>query len=279
MKNSAICVGFGLSGGIIQRMKAISLMYHDICERADASGFHGADAALYKISPTEFSSHLTAISAKIKEKPARVTEWENEANSVFITFDDGGKSALEAAEMLESKGWRGHFFITTGKIGTKTFVGRDEVIELHKRGHIVGSHSDSHPLRMASLSRKAIFDEWLISTEKLSEILGEKVTVASVPGGLYSKEVAECAEACGIEFLFNSEPTSTLRQIGNCRIFGRYAIQNWMKAGEVSAIAGGEWQPRLKQSLIWNLKKPLKKIGGEAFLKLRKFLITQKAGE
>jgi peptidoglycan/xylan/chitin deacetylase (PgdA/CDA1 family) len=181
--------------------------------------------------------------------------------------------------MLEKKGWFGHFFITTGKIGTETFVSRDEIIELHRRGHVVGSHSDSHPLRMASLSREEIFDEWRVSTEKLSEILGEKVTVASVPGGLYSKEVAECAEVCGIEFLFNSEPTRALQQIGNCRILGRYAVQNRMKAEEVSAIAAGSLSPRLKQTLIWNLKKPLKKVGGETFLKLRKFLISRKSGK
>jgi peptidoglycan/xylan/chitin deacetylase (PgdA/CDA1 family) len=259
-------------------MKAISLMYHDICEEAHASGFAGADAALYKISSAEFSLHLSAISTKIKEKPTLVTNWKSEASAVFITFDDGGKSALKAAEMLENKGWRGHFFITTGKIGTETFISKEEIIELHRRGHVVGSHSDSHPLRMASLSRREIFDEWLTSTEKLAEILGEKIRAASVPGGLYSKKVAECAAENGIEFLFNSEPTTSIRRVRNCLIFGRYAVQNWMKAPEVSTIAAGNLSPRLKQSLIWNAKKPLKKIGGETFLKIRKFLINQKSG-
>ena len=253
-------------------------MYHDVCEDADASGFAGADAALYKISPAEFSSHLAAISARLKEKPARVTDWKTGANAVFITFDDGGSSALAAAEMLEKKGWRGHFFITTGRIGTETFVGSDEIIELRRRGHIVGSHSDSHPLRMASLSREEIFDEWRVSTGKLAEILSERVTVASVPGGFYSKEVAECAEANGIEFLFNSEPTTTLHCVGNCLVLGRYAVQSWMKAGEAAAIAGGDLSPRLKQNFIWNAKKPFKKAGGETFLKLRKFLINHKTG-
>lgn len=254
-------------------------MYHDICEDSSASGFAGADAALYKISSVEFSSHLEAISVKIKEKPTLVTDWNNDASAVFITFDDGGNSALKAAEVLENKGWYGHFFITTGRIGMENFVSRDEIIQLHRRGHVVGSHSDSHPLRMASLSREEIFNEWRVSIEKLAEILGEKIMVASVPGGFYSKEVAECAETNGIEFLFNSEPTTALRRIGNCWVLGRYAVQNWMKASEISAIANGDLPPRLKQILIWNLKKPLKRVGGETFLKLRKFLINQKTGD
>ncbi len=260
-------------------MKAISLMYHDICDDVDASGFAGADAALYKISAPVFAAHLNAISEKVKEKPICVTDWKSDESAIFITFDDGGKSALEAAEMLEKKDWRGHFFVTTGRIGTDGFVGRNEIIELRKRGHVIGSHSDSHPLRMASLSRAEIFEEWRVSTAKLAEITGEKIIVASVPGGLYSKEVAECAEANGIRFLFNSEPTTKIGRIGDCRIFGRYAVQNRTSAVEISAIAGGDLSPRLKQSLIWNAKKPLKKIGGENFLKLRKFLINQKANK
>ena len=252
-------------------------MYHDVCDDAEASGFPGGGPALYKISPAEFSRHLAAISEKIEEKPNRVGDEQKSDTLVFITFDDGGKSAIEAADLLEDKGWRGHFFITTSKIGTASFVGKREIIELHRRGHIIGSHSDSHPLRMASLSRDKIFSEWRDSTEKLAEILGEKVNAASVPGGLYSTTVAECAEENGIEFLFNSEPTTKVQKIGNCLVFGRYAVQNWMKAEEIAAIAGGDLSPRLKQNLIWNAKKPIKKLSGEAFIKFRKFLMDKKS--
>lgn len=251
-------------------------MYHDICNDARASGFAGADADIYKISRAEFAAHLTAISGKVEQKPSRVTDWKSDKSAVFITFDDGGQSALEAAAMLEEKGWRGHFFITTGRIGTENFVGENEIIELHRRGHVVGSHSDSHPLRMASLSRREIFDEWRISAEKLAAITGEKIISASVPGGLYSKTVAECAAENGIKFLFNSEPTTKIGRVGDCFIFGRYAVQNRTSAREISAIAGGDVSARLKQSLIWTAKKPLKKIGGESFLTLRKFLINRK---
>lgn len=254
-------------------------MYHDVCDEPGESGFDGADAALYKISTAEFAAHLDAIAAKSKGNFGRATDWKSGESAAFITFDDGGASALAAARMLEEKGWRGHFFVTTGRIGTVGFVNKNDVIELKKRGHVVGSHSDSHPLRMASLSRAQIFEEWRVSTEKLAEITGEKIVVASVPGGLYSKTVAECAEANGIGFLFNSEPTLKVGKVGNCFILGRYAVQNGTSAAEISAIARGDLSPRLRQSLIWNAKKPLKKIGGESFLRLRKFLVNRRAGE
>ena len=256
-------------------MKAISLMYHDVANESDASGFLGADAALYKITASDFARQISLITGMTAKKPILATAWTGERQPIFITFDDGGASAITAAEILERHGWRGHFFITTGRIGTTGFVSKNDIIELHQRGHIVGSHSDSHPLRLASLSKENIFSEWRVSTEKLMDILGEKIVVASVPGGLYSIEVAECAEANGIRFLFNSEPTTKVHQIGNCWIFGRYTVQNWMKADEISAIAAGKPLPRLKQYLLWNAKKPLKRIGGEGFLKLRSFMINK----
>ena len=252
-------------------------MYHDITEEADASGFAGADAALYKIPPSQFAKQIMLIAGNTKEQPLLVTEWKGGKTPIFITFDDGGGSAVNSADILESQGWRGHFFITTGRIGSQGFVSKNDIIELHQRGHIVGSHSDSHPLRMASLNREDILVEWHKSINKLEDILGEKVCVASVPGGLYSREVAECAEANNIRFLFNSEPMTKVRQIGNCRIFGRYAVQIGMEADEIAAIASGKTTPRLKQYLLWNAKKPLKKLGGEGFLKLRTYLINRKA--
>ena len=49
-----------------------ALMYHDLVAGGDedASGFPGRDAALYKISVTEFSQHLDAISESLSSRPA-----------------------------------------------------------------------------------------------------------------------------------------------------------------------------------------------------------------
>ena len=260
-------------------MQAISLMYHDICDEANSSGFSGADAALYKIMVSDFIAHLDVISKNSNEKPRRVTELKDQQHSIFITFDDGGVSALRAADLLEKKGWYGHFFITTSKIDSTTFVSKSEIKELHRRGHVIGTHSDSHPLRMASLPTAQINSEWRISVERLTQITGEKITAASVPGGLYSKKVAKCAAENGIKYLFNSEPTTKIQKVADCLILGRFAVQNGMKDGEVSTIINGDIFPRLKRNLIWNFKKPLKKIGGESFLKIRKFLIEQKTNK
>ncbi len=257
-------------------MKAISIMYHDIVERGceEASGFSGADANLYKIEIEKFEEQLTSITES--RTPDKVTELSDTQNAFFITFDDGGRSAFtQTADALERRGWRGHFFIATDFIDTPTFLSGAEIKELDARGHIVGSHSASHPLRMASLSPDELRREWLRSVEKLSDILGHRVSTASVPGGHFSRAVAEAASRAGIKTLFTSEPTTRVYQIDDTTVFGRYTIQRKMPTETVAAIARGDLNPRLRQFLFWNSKKILKKIGGENYLKIRKRLLSK----
>src|SRR6185503_7420328 len=127
---------------------------------------------------------------------------------LFITFDDGGISAFTTiAPMLEDAGWRGPFFVTAGCVAQRSFMTPDQIRELHNRGHIIGSHSLSHPLRMSSCSWDKMIEEWSVSVKILSQIVGERVAVASVPGGQYSRQVAQTAARSGITTLFTSEPT------------------------------------------------------------------------
>lgn len=258
-------------------MKAISIMYHDIVERGEeeTSGFSGADANLYKIEIEKFEEHLTKI-AESRNSTDKVTESSEKENSFFITFDDGGRSAYaQTAHALERRGWRGHFFVATDFIDTPTFLSATEIKELDSRGHIIGSHSASHPLRMASLQPDELRREWLRSVEKLSDILGYQIKTASVPGGHFSRAVAEVASDAGIKMLFTSEPTTRVYKIKDTDVFGRYTIQRQTLTETVAAIARGDLNPRLRQFLFWNSKKILKKIGGENYLKIRKRLLSR----
>src|SRR2546430_1924476 len=130
-------------------------MYHDVTPagREDASGFPGGDAARYKLSPDAFRSHLRAIDGA-RTGPALTVDTAHPDGArppVLLTFDDGGSSAMWIADALERFGWRGHFFATAAYIDRPGFLNRTELRALRSRGHVVGSHSYSHPLRMAHL--------------------------------------------------------------------------------------------------------------------------------
>jgi len=108
----------------------------------------------------------------------------------------------------------------------------------------------------------------------LADILGEKPRVASVPGGFYSRRVAEAASQAGIQLLFNSEPTARVETVGDCFVLGRYCLQQGMSAATAAAIAGGALRPRLFQFVLWNSKKAVKRVAGPLYYSVRKSLLN-----
>lgn len=261
-------------------MRAISIMYHDVTAEGEShtSGFASPDAALYKLEREHFAEHLRAIAAVRTDEPARVSELSEKAEGApwLLTFDDGGVSAYTCiAEMLEERGWRGHFLVTAGYIGKPAFLSREQIIELHRRGHVIGSHSNTHPVRMSHCRPEEMLEEWKTSTDALSDILGQQVKVASVPGGFYSREVAEAASRAGIKALFTSEPVTKSTDVNGCLVLGRYTVQRSMRPQRVAALASGNFTPRIRQLLFWNAKKITKSLGGEYYLRLRKSLLSQ----
>jgi peptidoglycan/xylan/chitin deacetylase (PgdA/CDA1 family) len=260
----------------------ITLLYHDLVEPGhdDSSGFPGPGAAHYKLSPAEFADHLAALGKALGRPP--VTDLTPPATGPqpwLLSFDDGGISALSpTASLLEAHGWRGLFFITTDQIGSPTFLAAEGVRELRKRGHVIGSHSCSHPARMSQCSREQLLDEWTHSRRVLTDILSEPVTVASVPGGFYSRAVAETAAAAGYTTLFNSEPTTSAGSVNGCTILGRYTITRGMSVRAATALATSRLA-RWRQAFVWNVKKVAKAIFGPAYLAVRERLLARKYPE
>jgi peptidoglycan/xylan/chitin deacetylase (PgdA/CDA1 family) len=265
-----------------------ALMYHDVVAPGadDASGFPGRDAALYKVTPETFAAHLDAIARatgrvaqprsagyRLGGAARRGCSAPVDPRDPVITFDDGGGSAIAAADLLDRYGFKGHFFVTVNYIGTRGFVSEADIRELARRGHVVGSHSCSHPLRMGHCSFPQLLVEWSRSCAILSDIVGKEVRVASVPGGDFSIKVAEAAAAAGINQLFTSEPTCGTQQISGLLLTGRFTIQRWTTAKTAAALAQGKWLPRARQAVVWNAKKMTKRLGGERYLQLRKLLI------
>ncbi len=262
-------------------MRAISILYHDVISNGDydASGFPGPGAAPYKLEREEFERHLRAIAEAISHKPITVFDLLEKPGTRFpllLTFDDGGASAYPCtAELLGNWGWPGHFFVTAGYVGTPTFLAKDQIRALRNSGHVIGSHSRSHPQRMSACSRQQLVEEWETSVRFLSDILGEQVIVASVPGGYYSKKVAEAASTVGIKVLFTSEPTTRAYHVHGCLVLGRYSIWRGMGPEVAAGFASGRLTPRLKQLLFWNAKKMAKSMSGENYLRLRKLLLSR----
>ena len=262
-------------------MRAACLLYHDVVESADwdSSGFTGPGTAKYKMSQPEFEAHLAAI-ARVREGAASTAHELASAGDqtlpFLLTFDDGGESAAtRIAGLLEKHGWHGHFFVTAGQVGGKGFVNPEQIRYLRKKGHVIGSHSFSHPTRMSHCSCEQLTEEWVRSTKLLSDILGELVDTASVPGGYYSDRVAETAAAAGIRILFNSEPTTRIYKVSGCLVVGRYNIFRGISPVVSGDLVSVDSRARSKQWLYWNFKKVLKKSAGRPYLAARQWLLRR----
>ncbi len=259
----------------------IALIYHDVvpANDFDASGFAGPGPARYKFFQEEFLLYLAALEGVARRARPRCSESDpgtEPALPFLLTFDDGGRSAYSTvAGLLEERGWRGQFFISTDFLDTPAFLTRQEVAELHRRGHVIGSHSCSHPLRMSDCTPEQLAVEWRKSCDILAEIIGAPITTASVPGGFYSRPVAVAAAQAGISVLFTSEPTAFPHVVDDCIVKGRYSIDRGVPIETMSAIAAGKFLPRWQQALAWQAKKAAKTLAGPLYADLRERWLRQ----
>jgi peptidoglycan/xylan/chitin deacetylase (PgdA/CDA1 family) len=251
-------------------MSLRALMYHDVAtpEEREQIGFPGPLAARYKLEPAAFEAHLDALAATGLEL-APLAGVDDPEPAASLTFDDGGASAPAAASALERRGWRGQFFITTSRIDTPGFASSEQLRELDRRGHVIGSHSHTHPTYMGKLTRAALDQEWSQSRELLGEVLGTPPRTASVPGGFLSEEVIASAAAAGYELLFTSEPTARVVQRG-ILVRGRYTIWATTPARVAASYAQGNTIACGRLWLEWNAKKLAKSTSPRVYQALRR---------
>ena len=261
-------------------MKAISIGYHDILdERQDPPNDGSRHSGRYKLDRGHFGAHMDSIWRSVDHASVRTIDrarqWQREA-PLFLTFDDGAASSYTiVASELEKRGWRGHFFVTTDWTGRPGFLDARQIRELRARGHVIGSHSCSHPARMSKLSWTELLKEWKESCAILSDILQEPVLTASVADGYYSRKVGKAAAAAGLQVLFTSEPCAKVSVVDGCLILGRYSIQRRTPAGVSGAIAARNQWPRLRQAILWQAKKPIKALAGESYFTIRRLLLSR----
>jgi peptidoglycan/xylan/chitin deacetylase (PgdA/CDA1 family) len=284
-------------------MRAVSLLFHDVYVADPAeSGFVSDAANRYKLSVAAFEAQLDAVAAvrtdapllfdgregnegcgegssqsrqrrEERKEPAlqplrsdplrpqpplRPTPWS-------ITFDDGGVSYYtRAADRLEARGWRGHCFVSTDFVGRSGFLDAAQIRELDARGHVIGSHSASHPARFSACPFEQMVREWRDSRARLEDLVGHAVHVASVPGGYFSAAVARAAAEAGLTVLFNSEPVTAIR-VGEMTIIGRFTIRHGdAPDAAMQFLAPSPWA-RSAAWLDWNAKGLIKPLLGPAY--------------
>ena len=292
-------------------MRTISLLFHDIfAGDPDESGFVSAAANRYKLPVADFDAQLEGVAAVRTEPPILASALEPRLpkglNGVSyddrsvsagpprwgrtrrnpphgsarttpfaITVDDGGESYYTTlAGRLERRGWRGHCFVSTDFVGERGFLSRSQIRELAERGHVIGSHSASHPARFNTLPFHRIAAEWARSRAALEDIIGQRVDVASIPGGYYSPVVARAACEAGIRVLFTSEPITRVGTSGGCVLVGRFTIRRGDANDLASRLVSAPSGTRARAWASWNAKGLVRPLLGPSYTSIADWLLA-----
>jgi peptidoglycan/xylan/chitin deacetylase (PgdA/CDA1 family) len=172
------------------------------------------------------------------------------------------------AGRLEQRGWRGHCFVSTDFIGRRGFLDADQIRDLDARGHVIGSHSASHPARFSTIAFEDMVREWTQSRERLEDLLGHDVAVGSVPGGYFSLTVARAARQAGIRTLFTSEPVTSIQPEAGCTLMGRFTIRRGDPADAAQRFVIPAPWARSTAWVSWNAKGLVKPLLGSSYMRI-----------
>jgi len=215
-----------------------SFGYHEVTDDPTTSGFQRPAALPFKHTRRAFAAHLDRIAAgPLVPTLVENVDFTRPGRHLLLTFDDGGKSAVCAADELSRRGWRGHFFIVTSLIGARTFLEANEIKYIRSCGHVVGSHSHTHPDIFRDLTMDQMVEQWRVSCDILAELLNEPCRVASLPGGDLSPVALRSAAAAGLTHLFTSEPWLVPKRVDGCWILGRFGPKVHTSPARLAALA------------------------------------------
>lgn len=241
------------------------LTYHDVfIANTSESGFDTNGANHYKINVDLFKDHLKTISQM-------VDSGEISRSDIVFTFDDGGVSSYGViAPLLEKYNFIGHFYISTDYIGKPSFLSEQEIRLLVERGHVIGSHSASHPSNMSTLSIEERQNEWVKSISRLADVTGGLIKEISLPNGFLIKEDLEFIKTLGISHIYTSQFGEN-RQDEGITLIGRYPINKHTTTKDIMRLFTSKYyhiSVKTRQ-LILNL---MKSILGNNYIKIKKFI-------
>jgi peptidoglycan/xylan/chitin deacetylase (PgdA/CDA1 family) len=262
-------------------MRIVSLLFHDVyVDDPSESGFRSPQADRYKLPVSAFAAQIAGLIGACPQRPLTAADLVSQPcqDGVVFTVDDGGVSYHSlVADRLEERGWRGHCFVSTDFIGRRGFLDTHQLRDLDARGHVIGSHSASHPTRFSACSAEQMSIEWTRSRNTLEDLLGHAITVASVPGGYFSTDVARAAGDAGLQLLFTSEPETTLRRITDSGVVvaGRFTVRRGCPPDFARALILPAPWARRRAWAGWHAKGLVKPLLGPSYPRLADWLLTR----
>ncbi len=181
-------------------MAFATLMYHDVI---DGSGE-------YDVSPAQLLEHMRWLDGEgyVAESAAAARARLERGDAlperyVVLTFDDGFRSFLRAAEVVNRFGFSASFFLTRDLCQERAdHLDPAEVRELSELGD-VGGHGTTHSM-LSKLPREQARAELREAREWIQQTTGKAATTMSAPQGGIDRNVVRMAREEGYAVIGNS---------------------------------------------------------------------------
>ncbi len=136
----------------------------------------------------------------------RIKSGAKPRKEVVLTFDDGHSDCYEnALPVLEKYGFKAIFFVIGDWVGKPGFMTWDQLKDLQRRGHVVGSHSMSHGFLTAIPIAEAK-QEVYNSKHLIEEMLHSDVAWFCYPAGRFNPRIERLVQEAGYSGAFASAP-------------------------------------------------------------------------
>ena len=227
------------------RVEIPALTYHHISTVPDELSKDAVAVGL-RVGPKTFENQMKALKDK-GYKTLTIDEYEKMVvgdiplveKSILITIDDGYTDGYENAfPILKKLGLIGNFAIITEVLSSREYMSMDNVVELHKAGMGIMSHTlfhcqlavrervngvntykDNPPgenlepcpqfTYPGALTKGQVEYELKESRTKLEKAIGAPVNSLVYPYGNYNKLTPELAKKTGYEFAFTTKASVT----------------------------------------------------------------------
>ncbi|MGL6105241.1 polysaccharide deacetylase family protein [Romboutsia sp.] len=146
-----------------------------------------------------------------ENKNMPIYEVQTDDKKISLSFDVawGSNNIDEILDILDKHNVKATFFL----VGSWIDDNSELVKKIHKRGHEIGNHSNTHA-DTKELSKKAITDEINITSNKIYKLIGEKTSLYRPPFGKIDNKTMEVCSSLGYKVIRWSIDSLDWKEIG-----------------------------------------------------------------
>lgn len=212
------------------------LLYHEVTDFPERAKKIREIGPADSLPTRQFEEQMAWISERPNMKVVTADDLfsraENNFKKIVLTFDDGLiGNYLFAFKILKKYGFKAIFFVTVNSISRIRYMSWEQLSVLHKNGHLIQSHTMTHPMLGVCDESKIIY-ELETSKKTIEDKIGAPVKYLSLPFGSLNEKVTKIAEDTGYKAIFTSSSNSRnlksgLYQFGRIHVKDTYSLEKF----------------------------------------------------